>query len=69
MADRKKLRIPYPVIVEGKYDKIRLSGVIDAEIIPTAGFGIFSKKEQLSLIRAGARAAGFSDVAGCFFGS
>ena len=51
MADRKKLRIPYPVIVEGRYDKIRLSGVIEGEIIETAGFGIFSTKEQLSLIR------------------
>lgn len=52
MADREKLNIPYPVIVEGRYDKARLSGVIDAEILTTAGFGIFSKKEQLSLIRA-----------------
>ncbi len=52
MADREKLHIPYPVIVEGRYDKARLSGVIEAEILTTAGFGIFSKKEQLSLIRA-----------------
>ncbi len=51
MGEKEKLRIPYPVIVEGRYDKIRLSGVIDAEIIETAGFGIFSKKEQLALIR------------------
>ncbi len=52
MAEREKLNIPYPVIVEGRYDKARLSGIIDAEILTTAGFGIFSKKEQLSLIRA-----------------
>lgn len=52
MAEREKLTIPYPVIVEGRYDKARLAGVIDAEILTTAGFGIFSKKEQLSLIRA-----------------
>ena len=51
MAEREKLRIPYPVIVEGRYDKIRLSGVIDAHVVETAGFGIFSKKEQLTLIR------------------
>ncbi len=51
MAEKAKLRIPYPVIVEGRYDKIRLSGVIDAEILETAGFGIFKKKERLSLIR------------------
>ncbi len=52
MAEREKLNVPYPVIVEGRYDKARLSGVIEAEILTTAGFGIFSKKEQLSLIRA-----------------
>ena len=52
MAEREKLKIALPVIVEGRYDKLRLAGVIDAEIITTAGFGIFSKKEQLSLIRA-----------------
>ena len=31
-----KLHIPYPVIVEGKYDKIRLSNVIDGVILTTA---------------------------------
>ena len=34
------------VIVEGKYDKIRLSGVIDGLILTTDGFGIFSDKEK-----------------------
>ena len=52
MAEREKLNVPYPVIVEGRYDKARLSGVIEAEILTTDGFGIFSQKEQLSLIRA-----------------
>ena len=51
MAERKKLRIPQPVIVEGRYDKIRLANVIDAEILETAGFGIFSHKEKLTLLR------------------
>ncbi len=51
MAEREKLRIPQPVIVEGRYDKLRLSNVIDAVIIETAGFGIFSHKEKLSLLR------------------
>ena len=46
-----KLHIPYPVIVEGKYDKIRLSGVIDGVILTTAGFGVFNHKEKLALIR------------------
>lgn len=51
MAERKKLHVPQPVIVEGRYDKLRLANVIDAEIIETAGFGIFSHKEKLSLLR------------------
>ena len=48
----KKLTIPMPVIVEGRYDKIRLSNIIDAEILTTAGFGIFNHREKLDLIRA-----------------
>jgi ribonuclease M5 len=39
------------VIVEGKYDKIKLSSIIDAVIIETGGFSIFKDKEQLELIR------------------
>ena len=48
---KEKLHVPYPVIVEGKYDKIRLSGVIDGVILTTAGFGVFNHKEKLALIR------------------
>ena len=39
------------VIVEGKYDKIRLSTFVDAPIITTDGFGIFKNKERMKLIR------------------
>lgn len=39
------------VIVEGKYDKIRLKGFIDAPIIETNGFRIFKDKEKQQLIR------------------
>ena len=46
-----KLKIPIPIVVEGKYDKITLSSVLDAHIITTGGFGIFSRGELLSLIR------------------
>lgn len=46
-----KLRLIYPVIVEGKYDKIRLSSVFEGQILTTDGFGIFNKKEKLALIR------------------
>ncbi len=47
----KKLKIDRPIIVEGKYDKITLSAVLDAHIIPTGGFSIFNQKEKLALIR------------------
>ena len=51
MAHAEKLSIPYPVVVEGKYDKIRLSNIIDARIITTDGFGIFRKEEKRQLLR------------------
>lgn len=48
----KKLRVIYPVIVEGKYDKIRLSSIFEAHVVTTDGFGVFNKKEKMALIRA-----------------
>lgn len=51
MSPKEKLLIPYPVVVEGKYDKIRLSNIIDAQIIVTDGFGIFKKEEKRLLLR------------------
>ena len=51
MSHNGKLSIPYPVVVEGKYDKIRLSNIIDAQIIVTDGFGIFRKEEKRVLLR------------------
>ena len=46
-----KIKISQAVIVEGKYDKIKLSNIIDAFIIETNGFGIFKDKEKLSFIK------------------
>lgn len=45
------IKINQAVIVEGKYDKIRLSSIIDGIIIVTNGFRIFKDKEKLELIR------------------
>ena len=45
------IKIKQAIIVEGKYDKIKLSGIIDAPIIQTDGFGIFKDKELQCLIR------------------
>lgn len=46
-----KLRISYPIIVEGKYDKIKILSVADACVIQTDGFGVFKNSERLALIR------------------
>lgn len=46
-----KLKIGIPVIVEGKYDKIRLQNIIDANIVTTDGFGIFKSEEKKLLVR------------------
>jgi len=49
MAER--IKIPYPVIVEGAYDKLRLQNVIDAQILTTDGFGVFKKSEKTRLFQ------------------
>ncbi len=46
-----KLFVPFPVLVEGKYDKIKLDSILDAQILTTDGFGIFKKAEFASLLR------------------
>lgn len=46
-----KLRVDIPIAVEGKYDKIKLCSIIDANIVTTDGFGIFSSAEKTALIR------------------
>lgn len=45
------LTVKYPIVVEGKYDKIKLSSLVRADILPTDGFRIFNKKETLALLR------------------
>lgn len=52
------IKLKQAVIVEGKYDKIKLSGIIDAVIITTDGFGVFRNSEKLELIRVFAKRHG-----------
>ena len=47
-----RLKIAFPVIVEGKYDRLRLDSVIEAQVLTTDGFGLFRKNEKAALIRA-----------------
>lgn len=63
------IKIDEAIIVEGKYDKIKISSIIDAVIIVTNGFGIFKDTEKLELIRYYAKKTGIiiltdSDSAG-----
>ncbi|MGI5984813.1 MAG: DUF4093 domain-containing protein [Clostridiales bacterium] len=45
------IKVNEVVVVEGRYDKNTLSQIIDGTIIETEGFGIFSDKEKLELLR------------------
>ena len=63
-------RIREVIIVEGKYDAIRLHSAVEATVIETAGFGIFKDKEQLELLRLLAERRGllvFTDSDGAGF--
>ena len=51
MEEQRRLKIPYPIIVEGKYDRLRILSVCEATVLTTEGFGIFKKEEKLSLLR------------------
>ena len=46
-----KLKLSQAVIVEGRYDKSKVSEIVDAFIIETNGFGIFKDKKKLSFIK------------------
>ena len=46
-----KIKTDKVIVVEGKYDKIKLSSIIDATIITTNGFSLFNNSEKRSLIR------------------
>lgn len=53
-----KLIIDRPIIVEGKYDKIKLDSLLSAHIIPTDGFSLFKKTELAALLLRLAEARG-----------
>jgi len=63
------IHIEQAVIVEGKYDKIKLESIIDAVIIQTNGFAVFKDNEKMVLIKHFAHTNGIiiltdSDAAG-----
>lgn len=52
------IRTDKTIVVEGKYDIIKLSALIDGVVIPTGGFGIFKDKEKQALLRTLAEKTG-----------
>ncbi len=52
MGNGEKLIIPYPIVVEGKYDRLRLLSLIEGRIYTTDGFSVFNKSEKMSILRA-----------------
>ena len=52
------IRVREAIVVEGRYDKAAMASVVDAVILETSGFGIFSDREKLGLLRRLAEARG-----------
>ena len=53
----KKLKIAYPIRVEGKYDRLRLLSIVDGLIIKTDGFSVFKSEEKRALLLSLAKAS------------
>jgi len=59
------------IVVEGRYDKNTILQIVDATVIETSGFGVFSDNEKIILLRRLAEKCGLilmldSDKAGFF---
>ena len=64
-----KLKIKEAIVVEGKYDLIKISRLFDTLIIPTNGFDIYKNKSKLNMLKTVAQKSGIiiltdSDSAG-----
>ena len=46
-----RLKLKYPVVVEGKYDKAKVSLVVSTSVIPLNGFSVFSDIEKKLLLK------------------
>ncbi len=63
------IKVKQAIVVEGRYDKIKLSSIVDATIIETNGFRIFSNEQTVSMLKTLAKNCGIiiftdSDFAG-----
>jgi ribonuclease M5 len=64
------IHIDQVFVVEGRYDRNKLSQIFDAAIIETDGFGIFKQPEKMELLRHLAETRGiivFTDSDGAGF--
>ena len=52
------IKINEAIIVEGKYDKIKLSGIVDTVIVSVNGFNVFKDADKQKLIRKLAQSRG-----------
>lgn len=64
-------RVREVIVVEGRYDKTAVAQAVDCAIIETSGFGVFSDREKIALLRRLADKRGLiiltdSDSAGFF---
>lgn len=53
-----KIKIKEAIVVEGRYDRHVLAGLVDGLILETSGFAIFTDREQLELLRQVAETRG-----------
>ena len=63
------MKIKEAILVEGKYDKIKLSQIVDTSIICSDGFSIYKDKKMIDLLKQISKASGLiiltdSDSAG-----
>lgn len=66
-----KLKLKYPVVVEGRYDKAKLVNIVSSTVIALDGFSVFKNTEKQQLLKRLAREQGIimltdSDRAGSF---
>lgn len=69
-----KLSLMFPVIVEGRYDKAKVSGIVSSMVIALDGFSVFNNVEKQMLLKRLSREKGVilltdSDRAGNFIRS
>ena len=53
-----KIKIREAIIVEGKYDQIKLSNLFDTLILATNGFDIYRNKKRLEMLKLVAKEKG-----------